>query len=64
MARAVGIIYRLVNGAQATAYQCTFLFNNTTDRLVWDGNGSDAGGQVLIAVLNGVDALSSANFTF
>jgi len=53
---------RLVNGTAATTGFGTFLFVNATDQLIWDQNGTGAGGQTLVAVLSGVNALTAANF--
>jgi len=53
---------RLVNGTAATTTFGTFLFVNATDQLIWDQNGTGAGGRTLVAVLNGVTALTAANF--
>ena len=53
---------RLVNGTNATSTFGTFLFINATDQLIWDANGTGAGGRTLIAVLTNVTALTSANF--
>ena len=53
---------RVVNGAAATTAFGTFLFINATDQLIWDSNGTGAGGQTVIAILTNVTALSIANF--
>ena len=53
---------RLVNGTNATTNQGTFLFNAATDTLVWDSNGTGAGGRTVVAILTNVASLSAANF--
>lgn len=53
----------LVNGTAATTGFGTFVFVNATDQLIWDSNGTGAGGQTVIAVLANVAALSAANFS-
>lgn len=53
---------RLVNGTAATTTAGTFLFVNATDQLIWDSNGTGAGGREVVVVLTGVSALSAANF--
>ena len=53
---------RLVNGPNATTAFGTFLFINATDQLIWDSNGTGAGGQTVIAILTNVTTLSIANF--
>lgn len=53
---------QLVNGTNATSTFGTFLFINATDQLIWDANGTGAGGRTVIAVITNVTALTSANF--
>lgn len=52
----------LVNGTVATSAVGTFLFDDATDHLFWDSDGTGAAGPILVATLSGVSALSAANF--
>lgn len=53
---------RLVIGSAAPTAEGTFIFNPDTDRLIWDSNGSVAGGQALVALITSVDTLAASNF--
>lgn len=55
-------ILNLVNGTAATAAVSTFIFNAATDVLSWDADGTGAGAAFDIVTLNGVAALTAANF--
>ncbi|MBI1172151.1 hypothetical protein GC209_12180 [bacterium] len=52
----------LVNGTAATAAEDTFLFDSATHMLSWDPDGTGAQAAIDIAVLDGVTALTAANF--
>ncbi len=52
----------VTNGAVAVGGAAQFVFNAATTVLSWDANGSFAGGQVAIAKLTGVAALSVNDF--
>lgn len=52
----------LVNGTVATSAIGTFLFDDVTDRLFWDSDGTGGTGPILVATLTGVSALSGSNF--
>ena len=52
----------LVNGTAATQAVSTFIFDTATDKLYWDADGTGGGARVTVAVLQGVNSLSAANF--
>ncbi len=52
----------LVNGTSATSSDDTFLFNRSNHMLSWDPDGTGSQGPIDIVVLNGVTALTEANF--
>ena len=52
----------LVNGTVATAAVSTFIYDATTDILSWDEDGTGSGAAIEIVRLNGVAALTAANF--
>jgi serralysin len=52
----------LVNGTAATQAKSTFIFDAATDKLYWDEDGTGAGARIAVAVLQGVNSLSAANF--
>jgi Ca2+-binding RTX toxin-like protein len=52
----------LVNGTHANQAVATFIFNAATHVLSFDQDGTGAGAAIDVAVLNGVTALTAANF--
>ena len=52
----------LVNGTAATAAVGTFIFNTANDTLFWDVDGTGSNAMFAVCTLNGVNALSAANF--
>ena len=52
----------LVNGTAATQAVSTFIFDTATDKLYWDADGTGGGARLTVAVLQGVNSLSAANF--
>lgn len=52
----------LVNGTRATAAVDTFIYNSANHSLSWDPDGTGALAAIHIVTLNGVAALSAANF--
>ena len=52
----------LVNGAAATDAVGTFVYKAANHTLFWDEDGTGAAAAMAIVVLNGVNALTAADF--
>jgi hypothetical protein len=53
---------RLVNGPAATIAQGQFVFNASNDTLYWDPDGTGSRDAIIIAQLQGVNALTVGDF--
>ncbi len=52
---------RFVNGSAAGGTGSWFFFNSANKGLFWDADGTGAGEAVLVATLNGVNALATSD---